>query len=68
MRLIQEAAHQELVWRKPSAFKEHDERCAGDDVPSREQEERSMADGISTALRDRCSPIARMARRHQKLG
>ncbi len=32
MRLIQEAADQELTWRQPSAFKEHYELRAGDEV------------------------------------
>src|SRR5689334_11979058 len=32
MRLIQEAADQELTWRQPSAFKEHHELRAGDEV------------------------------------
>lgn len=32
MRLIQEAADQELIWRQPSAFKEHYELRAGDEV------------------------------------
>ena len=32
MRLIQEAADPELTWRQPSAFKEHYELRAGDEV------------------------------------
>lgn len=32
MRLIQEAADQELIWRQPSAFKGHHELRAGDEV------------------------------------
>lgn len=32
MRLIQEVADQQLIWRQPSALRQHYELCAGDEV------------------------------------
>jgi hypothetical protein len=42
MRLIQEAADQELIWRQPSAFKEHYELRAGDEVLATQQWENAL--------------------------
>jgi hypothetical protein len=49
MRLIQEVADQELVWRQPTAMKEHYELRAGDEVLATLQWQRSWASTLATA-------------------
>ena len=49
MRLIQEAADQELVWQQPTAMKEHYELRAGDEVLATLQWHRSWSSTLVTA-------------------